>query len=135
MSAVGAVGSFPVPPGTTEIDVTGKTITPGLIDAHDHLVHTNRDLNEHATRPLSLTMMQVADNLRVTLEAGITTVRDAAGLDLGFKLAVEQGLIAGPRLMITLSILSRTGGIDDPRTRSGVDSELAHPARPSLAGL
>ncbi len=121
VSAVGAAGSFLVPPGTTAIDVTGKTITPGLIDAHDHLVHTNRDLNEHATRPLSLTMMRIADNLRVTLEAGITTVRDAAGLDLGFKMAVEQGLIAGPRLVITLSILSRTGGIDDPRTRSGVD--------------
>jgi len=132
ISAVGAVDSFVVPPATSEIDVSGKTITPGLIDAHDHLIHTNRDLNEHATRPLSLTMMQVADTLRVPLEAGITTVRDAAGLDLGFKLAVEQGLIPGPRLVITLSILSRTGGIDDPRTRSGVDlSWRALPGLPS----
>lgn len=109
------------PPGTRVIECAGKTLMPGLIDAHDHLVHTGRDLNERVSRPLSLTMLQVADNLRVTLEAGITTVRDAAGLDLGFKLAVEQGLIPGPRLVLTLSILSRTGGIDDPRTRSGVD--------------
>lgn len=119
--AVGEAGAVETPPETTIIDVTGKTIMPGLIDAHDHLFHTGRDLNERVSRPLSLTMMKIADNLRVTLEAGITTVRDAAGLDLGFKMAVEQGLIPGPRLIITLSILSRTGGIDDPRTRSGVD--------------
>ena len=112
---------FVPPPDAVVIEAAGKTIMPGLIDAHDHLVHTNRDLNERVTRPLSLTMMQIADNLRVTLEAGITTVRDAAGLDLGFKLAVEQGLIPGPRLVLSLTIISRTGGIDDPHTRSGVD--------------
>ncbi len=132
--AVGPAGAITPPPDADILDVSGKTIMPGLIDAHDHLVHTNRDLNEHATRPLSLTMMQVADNLRVTLEAGITTVRDAAGLDLGFKLAVEQGLIAGPRLVISLTIISRTGGIDDPRTRSGVDLSWRNlPGLPSPA--
>jgi len=119
--AVGDRAEVQAPPDAIVIDITGKTMMPGLIDAHDHLVHTNRDLNERVTRPLSLTMMQIADNLRVTLEAGITTVRDAAGLDLGFKLAVDQGLIPGPRLVISLTIISRTGGIDEPRTRSGVD--------------
>jgi imidazolonepropionase-like amidohydrolase len=59
--------------------------------------------------------------LRVTVEGGFTTVRDAAGLDLGFKMAIEQRLVVGPRLLISLSILSRTGGLDDPHTRSGVD--------------
>jgi imidazolonepropionase-like amidohydrolase len=112
---------FVVPDDAWHIDCRGKTIVPGLIDAHDHLVHTNRDLNVRVSEPLSLTMMRIADNLRVTLEAGITTVRDAAGLDLGFKLAVEQGLIPGPRLVISLTIISRTGGIDDPHTRSGID--------------
>jgi len=121
IAAVGDAAEIEAPPEADIIDVPGKTILPGLIDAHDHLHHTNRDLNERATRPLSLTMMQIADNLRVTLTAGITTVRDAAGLDLGFKLAVEQGLIPGPRLLISLTIISRTGGIEDPRTRSGVD--------------
>ncbi len=89
--AVGEAGAVDAPPETVIIDVTGKTVMPGLIDAHDHLFHTGRDLNERVSRPLSLTMMKIADNLRVTLEAGVTTVRDAAGLDLGFKMAVEQG--------------------------------------------
>jgi imidazolonepropionase-like amidohydrolase len=121
IAAIGDAPQVSAPPDAKVLDCTGKTIMPGLIDCHDHLVHTNRDLNERSTRPLSLTMMQVANNLRVTVEGGFTTVRDAAGLDLGFKLAIEQGLVVGPRVLISLSILSRTGGLDDPHTRSGVD--------------
>ncbi|HEX5166419.1 MAG TPA: amidohydrolase family protein, partial [Thermomicrobiales bacterium] len=115
----GPAAAAVAPPGTVEIDVRGKTIMPGLIDCHDHMVHTGFDLMRRASAPLSLTMMRIADNLRVTLEAGITTVRDAGGLDVGFKMAVEEGLIPGPRLVLGLSILSRTGGIADPRMRSG----------------
>lgn len=118
---VGPAAAIVAPPGTETIDVSGKTIMPGLIDCHDHLVHTGFDLMERAAAPLSLTMMRIAENLRMTLEAGITTLRDACGLDVGFKMAVEQGLIPGPRLMLGLVILSRTGGIDDPRLRSGTD--------------
>ena len=94
---------------------------PGLIDCHDHEAHTGFDLMERASAPLSLTMMRIANNMKITLEAGITTLRDMGGLDIGFKMAVEQGLIPGPRLLVALTILSRTGGIDDPRLRSGVD--------------
>ncbi len=119
--AVGAAEEAIAPPDVPRVDATGKTVMPGLIDCHDHLVHTGMDLIERAAAPLSLTMMRVAENLRVTLEAGITTVRDAGGLDIGFKMAIEEGIIPGPRLMLGLTIISRTGGIDDPRLRSGVD--------------
>jgi imidazolonepropionase-like amidohydrolase len=118
---VGHAPAITPPPGTTVIDVAGKTIMPGLIDAHDHMCHTGFDRAARLASPLSLTMMKVADNLRVTLEAGITTVRDAGGLDAGFKLAVEQGLIPGPRLVLGVSIISRTGGIGDPRLPNGAD--------------
>lgn len=118
---IGNVAEVIAPPDATVIDVAGKVVMPGLIDAHDHLVHTGFDLMDRAASPMSLTMMRIADNLRVTLDAGITTLRDLGGLDVGFKMAVEQGLIPGPRLLVSLSILSRTGGIDDPRLRSGVD--------------
>jgi imidazolonepropionase-like amidohydrolase len=121
IAAIGAEAEVSAPPGATTYDCTGGTIMPGLIDCHDHLAHTNRDLNERSTRPVSLTMMLVAQNLRETVEGGFTTIRDAGGLDLGFKLAIEQGLVVGPRLLISLSILSRTGGLDDHHTRSGVD--------------
>lgn len=118
---VGHAAEVTAPPDALIVDVAGKTVMPGLIDCHDHMAYTSFDLNERAATPLSLTMLKIAENLRVTLEAGITTVRDAGGLDIGFKMAVEGGLIPGPRLMLGLVILSRTGGIDDPRLRSGVD--------------
>lgn len=121
-----------VGPEVEQINLHGKTLLPGLIDCHNHLAPTERDLMALAATPLSLRMMQIADNLRVTLEAGITTVRDAGGLDVGFKMAVEQGLIPGPRLMLGLTIISRTGGIDDPRLRSGIDLDWrALPGLPS----
>ncbi len=121
ISAVGASAELVAPPDAQVIDATGKVVMPGLIDSHDHEAHTGFDLMERASAPLSLTMMRIANNMKITLEAGITTVRDMGGLDIGFKMAVEQGLIPGPRLLVALTILSRTGGIDDPRLRSGVD--------------
>ena len=121
ITQVGPAASIVAPPGTTTIDAAGKTIMPGLIDCHDHMSYTSFDLNERAATPLSFTMMRIAENMRVTLKSGITTVRDAGGLDVGFKMAVEQGIIPGPRLLLGLVILSRTGGIDDQRQRSGVD--------------
>jgi imidazolonepropionase-like amidohydrolase len=131
---VGPAAAAVVPPGTREIDLAGKTLLPGLIDCHDHMIHTGRDIMQRASAPLSLTMLRIADNLRVTLEAGITTVRDAGGLDVGFKLAVEEGLIPGPRLVLGLTILSRTGGIGDTRLRSGIDLDFMEmPGLPAAA--
>lgn len=118
---VGPDAAAIVPPGTREIDLRGATLLPGLIDCHDHMIHTGFDVMRRASAPLSLTTLRIAANLKTTLEAGITTVRDAGGLDVGFKLAVEEGLIPGPRLVLGLSILSRTGGIGDTRLRSGID--------------
>jgi imidazolonepropionase-like amidohydrolase len=60
-------------------------------------------------------------NLRLTLEAGITTVRDAGGADLGVKEAVEHGLIDGPRMKISVTILSQTGGHNDGWMACGVN--------------
>lgn len=116
---VGPAAAAVAPPGAVEVDLSGKTLMPGLIDCHDHMAYTGFDVMQRARSPLSLTMMRIADNLKVTLEAGITTVRDAGGLDVGFKMAVEEGVIPGPRLVLGLSILSRSGGIADPRLRSG----------------
>ena len=109
-----------LPPDVERLDGGGRVVLPGLIDCHDHLAHTERDLMALAASPLSLRILQVAENLKTTLAAGITTMRDAGGLDVGFKQAVEQGLIPGPRLMLGLTIISRTGGIDDPQLRSGI---------------
>src|SRR5882724_2464302 len=109
-------------PGDAEIvDVRGKTIIPGLIDAHDHLASHGYGL---ATRfgldePASTAHLRTARVLAETLGMGYTAVRDGGGLDTGFKLAIEQGLIAGPRLVLGLQIVSPTGGIGDRVSPSG----------------
>jgi imidazolonepropionase-like amidohydrolase len=76
---------------------------------------------------------EAARNLQATLAIGITTVRDAGGADLGIKQAVADGLIAGPRLQISISMLSQTGGHGDDWYPSGAEVPLLgpHPGRPS----
>jgi imidazolonepropionase-like amidohydrolase len=79
------------------VDVRGRTVIPGLIDAHDHKASHGYGL---ATRfgldePASTAHIRTARVLAETLAMGYTTVRDGGGLDAGFKLAIEQGLIPG----------------------------------------
>ena len=97
----------------------GLTAMPGLIDCHDHIAHFGLDLPRRFQLAPSLAILQVGRWLEDTLRAGVTTFRDAAGADLGLKVAVEQGVIAGPRLLISLVIISQTGGHGDLTQPSG----------------
>lgn len=109
------------------IDASGQTIMPGLIDCHVHVLFS--DLNEWTTRmtPFSLAFFEGARNMRVTLEAGVTTVRDAMGADYGMKVAQERGLITGPRLLIAIVMVGQTGGHGDCFLPSGHASPLRTP--------
>jgi imidazolonepropionase-like amidohydrolase len=121
ITAVGPQSSVPEPPEAEVIDVTGLTLLPGLIDAHDHLAHQGYGLLERwgLNEPQSTAHLRTASVLRQTLETGYTTVRDAAGLDAGFKLAIDDGLISGPRLQVSLGIISPIGGLGDRISPSG----------------
>lgn len=104
------------------IDVAGMTVLPGLIDCHDHMANHRYDL-AHRWRldePQSTRHLRTAAVLKQTLAAGYTTIRDAAGLDAGFKRAIEEGLIEGPRLVLSLAIISPYGGIGDAVSPSGL---------------
>jgi len=103
------------------IDVSGMTILPGLIDCHDHLAMHGYDLARRwgIDEPQSTRALRTAKVLQDTLAAGYTAVRDAAGLDTGFKRAIDEGLIPGPRLVLSLCIVSPIGGIGDRVSPSG----------------
>jgi imidazolonepropionase-like amidohydrolase len=102
----------------TRIDLRGKTLMPGLIDMHVHVVSAVVNGVQNALTPPSLAALRAGRVMNAMLMRGFTTVRDLGGADLGLLLAVEEGLIDGPRLIICGKALSQTGGHSDPRDRS-----------------
>jgi imidazolonepropionase-like amidohydrolase len=119
--------------GDEQVDVSGLTLLPGLIDCHVHVLVSGIDLLRRLQRPFSYQFFEAARNLAATLDCGITTVRDAGGADLGVQRAVEDGLIDGPRMQISISALSQTGGHGDGWLPSGITTHLMspHPGRPA----
>ncbi|HEU4864328.1 MAG TPA: amidohydrolase family protein [Candidatus Limnocylindria bacterium] len=118
--------------GDERVDVTGKALLPGLFDCHTHVVFSTIDTMRRIQTPFSYRFYQAMHNLEATLRIGITTVRDAGGADLGVKQAVEDGLIRGPRMQISLGMISQTGGHGDGWLPSGANLRLdSHPGVPN----
>jgi imidazolonepropionase-like amidohydrolase len=117
--------------GDEAIDATGATLLPGLFDCHTHVTVSGVDLLKSLNTPFSLPFYQAIGNLRATVECGITSVRDAGGADLGVAEAVRRGLIVGPRMQISVTPLSQTGGHGDSWMACGVSLKVVHPGRPS----
>jgi imidazolonepropionase-like amidohydrolase len=113
ITAVSRRDQVSIPRDATVIDAEGGSILPGLIDTHVHFVLEYLDVLRMLLTPPSLNLLQTIPRMRATLEAGVTTVRDAAGAPAGLKMAVERGIIAGPRMQVAITILSQTGGHGD----------------------
>jgi imidazolonepropionase-like amidohydrolase len=104
--------------GDERVDLDGKGLLPGLFDCHTHVTVSTIDELKNIHTPFSYRFFQAAENLAATLRIGITTARDAGGADLGIKQAVSDGLIRGPRLQVSLGMISQTGGHGDAWTVS-----------------
>ena len=104
----GATGSTT----STDIDASGMTVLPGLIDCHDHLASHGYDLPGRwgLSERTSTRHLRTAEVITQTLGMGYTAIRDGGGLDAGFRAAVEEGLIKGPRLYTAVAIISPIGG-------------------------
>ncbi|PHQ80334.1 MAG: peptidase M38 [Coxiella sp. (in: Bacteria)] len=99
------------------IDCSQQFVLPGLIDNHVHLLAAQFDLMD-ADLPEDYIAIQAKTYMERFLQRGFTTVRDAGGAGFGLKLAMERGLINGPRLFLSCKALSQTGGHGDYHTRN-----------------
>jgi len=115
------------------VDLAGAAVVPGFFDCHTHVTVSGFDYMSLLQRPFSFQFYEAVENLRRTLDIGITTIRDAHGADLGVQQAVERGLIPGPHMQISVTAISQTGGHGDGWMASGncVEMMPTHPGRPS----
>lgn len=97
------------------VDCDGRTLMPGLTDAHVHAAVVETDPAKARRDSPATTALRIKDVLEQTLDAGFTTVRDAFGLDWGFAQAIDRGLLRGPRVLYVGPCLSQTGGHGDWR--------------------
>ena len=106
-----------------------------VFDCHVHLAFRHEDLDEVRVmnEPFSVRFFRMAENMKTTLALGITTVRDASGADAGLKVALEEGALVGPRMQISVKMLSMTGGHSDAWLPSGAVASwgVEYPGMPS----
>lgn len=100
------------------VDLTGKFIMPGLIDAHFHAYASDLDFAKLDQLPSTYHALKGSELMSAALRRGFTTVRDVGGADYGLWKGLEDGLFSGPRLFYAGKALSQTGGHGDVRAPS-----------------
>ncbi|MEJ5914573.1 metal-dependent hydrolase family protein [Pseudokineococcus sp. 1T1Z-3] len=119
------------PEGVEVLDAGGRTVMPGLVDAHVHVTAATADLFAQAEWAPSYVTAHATQILAGMLERGFTSVRDVGGADHGLAAAVEEGLLRGPRLFFGGKALSQTGGHGDGRP----PGRSSHVGTPCGAGI
>lgn len=122
--AIVEVSDRPVPGSVAHrLDLKGRCLLPGFIDAHFHATLTETNPADSRGIPPTLMAARASKLLRNSLMRGFTTVRDMAGADWGLRTALAEGTIVGPRMFIAGRALSQTGGHGDLRRRT--DTEIS----------
>ncbi len=113
------VSDKPIKAGSAAIvDCGGRTLMPGLIDSHVHVMLSEVSIPSLEKVPLTLATARAARLMKAMLDRGFTSVRDTGGADWGIREAVEMGDVPGPRLFIAGQAIGPTGGHSDPRRRT-----------------
>ncbi|MBE0438714.1 MAG: amidohydrolase family protein [Gammaproteobacteria bacterium] len=100
----------------TRIDGGGRTLMPGLIDAHWHSMLIGQTMLGAMSSDIGYTNLRSAQVAKATLLRGFTTVRDMGGPSYGLKRAIDEGNFPGPRIYPSGAMISQTGGHGDFRT-------------------
>jgi imidazolonepropionase-like amidohydrolase len=122
-----APGAVPDDPGTVVLDGGGRVLMPGLIDAHWHTMVATSPLSVFISVDVGYLNQIAARDAERTLMRGFTTVRDAGGPCFGLKRAIDEGIVAGPRIYPSGAFISQTGGHGDFRMRHDVPRDMASP--------
>jgi imidazolonepropionase-like amidohydrolase len=118
-----------LPDDALSIDCQNHTLLPGLIDAHVHMGSVDPTFTEQQRKYFtSYLIIKSINIIKETLDQGFTTVRDVGGADPGFRQAIAEGLIPGPRLFICGRMLSQTGGHADGRLPTETYQPVEHAA-------
>ena len=129
---VGPTPDVDVPDGAKVYELNDRTIMPGLMDAHVHFGLVDLSISTPQRESLAVWTMKVRQVIEDTLDMGITTARDAGGIDGGFAQAVEMGYIRGPKILPSGSPISQTGGHGDWRRRY---QDVEPPIIPGLVAM
>ncbi|MCX8031529.1 MAG: amidohydrolase family protein [Thermodesulfovibrionales bacterium] len=118
-----------------KLNLKGKTVMPGLCDAHVHITAIEVDLTKLKTLPVSYITARSIKIAEAMLKRGFTTVRDAGGADWGLAKIFNEAIFDGPRLLFCGHALSQTGGHGDLRNRADDVIESIYPSLGSLGRI
>jgi imidazolonepropionase-like amidohydrolase len=120
IAKVGPARAVALPKDAERLDAGGRTVLPGIVDCHVHATYRARDMRQHLLNTPTFNVLRSTAILRETLACGVTTARDMGGADAGFREAIAQGVIAGPKLLISIGMISQTGGHGDSWVPAGM---------------
>lgn len=122
--------SLNIPGEVTVIDGEDNYLLPGFIDSHVHIMANGFHKEDTMVNPLAMHFYGALSNMKSTIDAGVTTIRDCGLADIGVKMAQEKAMFPSPKMNISIKPLAITGGHFDFHLNSGFDMELTYPGLP-----